>query len=135
MRKEIYITESDKERLSKIIEAEIKRGNMLDKPMKMLAEEINNAMVVSSRQVPQDIITMNTRALLHLDHEDLDITLVYPGEADWASNKMSVLSPIGTAILGYKAGDTVEWEVPSGITQIYIKAVLYQPEASGDYHL
>ena len=78
---------------------------------------------------------MNTRALLHLDHEDIELTLVYPEDADLAKNKMSVLSPIGTAILGYKAGDIVEWEVPSGITQIHIKGILYQPEASGDYHL
>ena len=135
MRKEIYITEIDKERLSKIIDTEIKIGNILDKTNKKLSDEINNAIVVSSRQVPQDIITMNTRALLYLDNEDLELTLVYPEEADFANNKMSVLSPIGTAILGYKVGDTVEWEVPSGITQIHIKGVLYQPEASGDYHL
>ena len=135
MRKEIYITEIDKERLSKIIDTEIKIGNILDKTNKKLSDEINNSIVVSSRQVPQDIITMNTRALLYLDNEDLELTLVYPEEADFANNKMSVLSPIGTAILGYKVGDTVEWEVPSGITQIHIKGVLYQPEASGDYHL
>ncbi len=135
MRKEIYITEIDKERLSKIIDTEIKIGNILDKTNKKLSDEINNAIVVSSRQVPQDIITMNTRALLYLDNEDLELTLVYPEEADFANNKMSVLSPIGTAILGYKVGDTVEWEVPSGITQIHIKGVLYQPEASGDFHL
>ncbi len=135
MRKEIYLTEIDKERLKKIIDTEIKSGNVLDKPMKKLSEEIDNAIVVNTQQIPQDIITMNTRALLYLDHEDIEITLVYPEEADWDNNRMSVLSPIGTAILGYKVGDTVEWEVPSGITQIYIKNVLYQPEASGDYHL
>ena len=135
MRKEIHITEFDKEILSKLIDAEIKSGNMLDKPMKKLSDEINNAIVVSSRQLPQDIITMNTRALLHLDHEDIELTLVYPEEADLASNKMSILSPIGTAILGYKVGDTVVWEVPSGVTHIFIKEILYQPEASGDYHL
>jgi len=135
MRKEIYLTEIDKERLRKIIDTEIKSGNVLDKPMKKLSEEIDNAIVVNTQQIPQDIITMNTRALLYLDHEDIEITLVYPEEADWDNNRMSVLSPIGTAILGYKVGDTVEWEVPSGITQIYIKNVLYQPEASGDYHL
>ena len=135
MRKEIYITENDKERLNKLIDAEIKSGNMLDKPMKKLYDEINKAIVVGSRQVPLDTITMNTRALLHLDHEDIELTLVYPEDADLAKNKMSVLSPIGTAILGYKAGDIVEWEVPSGITQIHIKGILYQPEASGDYHL
>lgn len=49
--------------------------------------------------------------------------------------KISVLAPIGTAMLGYRAGDTFSWQVPAGIRRIKILAILYQPEASGDYHL
>jgi regulator of nucleoside diphosphate kinase len=135
MLKEIYITDLDRERLKSIIDAELKSGHMLDKSMKKLDEEINNAKVVNSRQIPQDIITMNSRALLHLDREEFEVSLVYHEEADWSNSKMSVLSPIGTAILGYRVGDTVEWEIPSGIAQIQIKDLLYQPEACGDYHL
>lgn len=135
MLKEIYITDIDKERLKSIINAEIKSGNMLDKSMKKLDEEINKAKVVNSRQIPQDIITMNSRALLHLDREEIEVSLVYPEDADWSNNKMSVLSPIGTAILGYGIGDIVEWEVPSGVAQIQIKDLMYQPESCGDYHL
>lgn len=135
MLKEIYITESDKLRLKNIIETEIKRGNALDKSMKKLDEEVNSAKVVNSQQIPRDVITMNSRALLNLDDEEIEISLVYPEDADLSENKMSVLSPIGMAILGYKAGDTVEWEVPSGVAQIQIKDIMYQPEAFGDYEL
>ncbi len=135
MPKTIYITEADKAKLKEIIDAELKSTHALDKSMKKLDEEIDNANVVDSQQIPQNVITMNSRAVLHLNQEDIDVSLVYPEDADWSANKLSVLSPIGTAILGYKEGDYVEWEVPSGKTQIHIKKVTYQPEASGDYHL
>ena len=51
------------------------------------------------------------------------------------AGKVSVLAPIGTALLGYRAGETVEWEVPGGVRRLKIEQVLYQPEAAGDYHL
>lgn len=133
--REIFITENDKKKLRMIIDNEIKSGNTLDKSMKKLDEEIRRATVVDSGQIPGDVITMNTRVLLKMDQEEIEASLVYPEDADWSNNKLSVLSPIGTAILGYRVGDTVEWEVPSGVTQIQIKKILYQPEASGDYHL
>lgn len=135
MPKDIYITEVDKERLRKIIDHELKSTHRLDPAMKKLEEEIENAKVVASRQIPRDVITMNSQAVLHLNGEDIEVSLVYPEDADWGSSKMSVLSPIGTAILGYQEGDIVEWAVPSGNTQIHIKQVSYQPEACGDYHL
>jgi regulator of nucleoside diphosphate kinase len=135
MPKEIYITNPDKVRLKAIIETELKNNHTLDKAMKKLDEEIDSATVVDSCQIPRDVITMNSRALLHLSGEDIDATLVYPDDADWNEGRLSVLSPIGTAILGYREGDDVEWEVPSGKTRINIKKVTYQPEACGDYHL
>jgi regulator of nucleoside diphosphate kinase len=135
--KDIYITKADKAKLKEIIEAELKSSHMLDKSMKKLDEEINNAHVVDSDAIPRDLITMNSSVVLHLNDEDKDIeaSLVYPEDADWSAGKLSILSPIGTAILGYREGDSVEWEVPSGKTEITIKKIIYQPEASGDYQL
>jgi regulator of nucleoside diphosphate kinase len=135
--KDIYITKADKAKLKEIIDAELKSSHMLDKSMKKLDEEINNAHVVDTDKIPRDVITMNSRVVLHLNDEDKDIeaSLVYPEDADWSAGKLSILSPIGTAILGYREGDSVEWEVPSGKTEIKIKKVIYQPEASGDYQL
>ena len=60
---------------------------------------------------------------------------VFPKEADIDRGRLSVISPVGTAILGYTEGDTIEWKVPSGKRRIKIEKVLYQPEAAGDYHL
>ena len=131
----IYITKTDKVKLKIFIDDAMKNGKMLDKSMRKLEEEIENADVVDSSGIPQNIITMNSRAILHLNQEDIEVSLVYPEDADLSTNKLSVLSPIGTAILGYREGDRIKWEVPSGVTEIEIKKVTYQPEASGDYHV
>jgi len=66
---------------------------------------------------------------------ELEYTIVYPHEADYANGKISVLAPIGTALLGYREGDTVEWQVPGGRRRLKIDAVIYQPEASGNFAL
>jgi regulator of nucleoside diphosphate kinase len=80
---------------------------------------------------------MNSRVRLRdLDSgEQMEVSLVYPAAADVKSNKVSVLAPIGTAILGYRTGDTIDWEVPAGLRRLKVEDVLYQPEASGDYSL
>jgi len=87
--------------------------------------------------VPPDVITMNSRVRLYdLDaDEELIFTLVFPEDADPAENKISVLAPIGMAMLGYRVGDTFEWEVPAGISRLRVLEILYQPEAAGDYDL
>jgi regulator of nucleoside diphosphate kinase len=84
-----------------------------------------------------DVITMNSKVcLVDLETADEDIiTLVLPEDADHAENKISILAPIGTAILGHRVGDTFEWKVPAGLIRMKVKELLYQPEASGDYHL
>jgi regulator of nucleoside diphosphate kinase len=62
-------------------------------------------------------------------------SLVFPTEANFAEGKISVLAPIGTAILGYKRGDTIEWPVPSGLRRLKVEEILYQPESAGDHDL
>ncbi len=132
---EIYITEMDRDRLIKIIESEQHSNKMPTQSIQSLEGEINKAIIVKPRHVPKNVITMNSRALLHFDNQEKEVSLVYPHEANLDAHKMSVCSPVGTAILGYREGDIIEWEVPSGITEIYIKKLIYQPEAAGDYHL
>ena len=68
-------------------------------------------------------------------HEEMVYTLVFPQAADVTQSKISVLAPIGTAMLGYRSGDTFMWQVPDGVRRLQVKQVLYQPEASGDFHL
>jgi regulator of nucleoside diphosphate kinase len=65
--------------------------------------------------------------------EEMTYTLVFPEDADVSQGKISVLAPIGTAMLGYRVGDTFEWDTPGGKRSIQVKRVIYQPEASGDY--
>jgi len=80
---------------------------------------------------------MNSRVhLVDLDtQEEMVYTLVFPQDAEISQSKISVLAPIGTAMLGYRVGDTFTWQVPDGVRRLQVKKVLYQPEASGDYHL
>jgi regulator of nucleoside diphosphate kinase len=62
-------------------------------------------------------------------------SLVFPDDADSNKGKISILAPVGTAMIGYGTGDIIEWKVPAGLRTLKVDAVLYQPEASGDYHL
>jgi len=66
---------------------------------------------------------------------EMDISVVFPSEADSEQGKISVLAPIGTALLGYRVGDVVEWKVPGGLRRLKVERILYQPEAAGHYHL
>jgi regulator of nucleoside diphosphate kinase len=60
--------------------------------------------------------------------------LVYPADADMAHGRLSVLAPVGTAILGYRRGDVIEWPVPAGLRRLRVEEVLYQPERAGALH-
>lgn len=132
---QIYITENDKFRLNELIVEELYMDKQMGIIIRDLKLEINRAKVVDSTQVPKDVITMNSRVLLCLNGDDMEISLVYPQDADEAKSNLSIFSHIGTAILGYSEGDKIEWEIPSGTAEIHIKKILYQPEAAGDYHL
>ena len=100
-----------------------------------LEHEIERALVVDPRHVPHDVVTMNSRALLQLDDAEVEVALVYPEEADERAGKLSVSTSIGTAILGCRQGDALDWRIGGRTSRIRIASVLYQPEAAGDFHL
>ena len=102
-----------------------------------LNEEIERAKIVEPQKVPKDVITMHSRVKIHnMDiNKSMEVQLVYPEEADMKAQKISVFAPIGTALLGFRKGDIIEWEVPKGKTMIKIEDILYQPEAAGDFNL
>jgi regulator of nucleoside diphosphate kinase len=102
-----------------------------------LLGELNRAQIVAPQEIPGDVITMNSQAiLLDLDTQEEEIyTLVYPENANSTEGKVSILAPIGTAMLGYRVGDMFEWEVPAGKRRLKVGKILYQPEAAGDYEL
>jgi regulator of nucleoside diphosphate kinase len=126
---DICITEVDQARLRDLVES----GQAA--AVFELEHEIERAIVVDPRRVPREVITMNSRALLRLDHENVEVALVYPGDADDCDGRLSVCSGIGTAILGYREGDAFDWRTPGRTCRIRIEKVLYQPEAAGDFHL
>ena len=101
-----------------------------------LEAELNRAIIVDADKIPPDIVTMNSKAYLRdMDTgKDEFYQLVYPEDADIEQNKISILAPIGTAILGYKVGDIIEWKVPAGLRKLKIKKILYQPGAAKEHH-
>ena len=133
--KTIRITEFDLERLKKLLNeakyTEYRKSQYLEK----LQMELSRAEIVSPQNVPGGVITMNsTVCLLDLDTGEEEIyTLVFPEDAELGQGKISILAPIGTAMLGYEVGDVFEWEVRAGKRRLRVEKILYQPEASGDY--
>ncbi|KAB2921151.1 MAG: nucleoside diphosphate kinase regulator [Bacteroidetes bacterium] len=130
----IFITATDHTRLMQLLTASnpgSERSSLRD-----LVSELKRAVIVPSDRIPPDIVTMRSRVRIadRATGEESEVTLVFPKEADVDRGLISVLAPVGTALLGYRAGDTVEWKVPAGVRSIEIREILYQPEAAGDMH-
>ena len=135
--KVIYITDSDKKRLKQLIREARASGSEHEIYIEKLEGELNRGKIVKSKEIPKDVITMNSKVHLKdlATREEMIYWLVFPGDADPDQNKISILAPIGTALIGYRVGDVIEWKVPAGLRKLKVLEVLYQPEAAGDYHL
>ncbi len=130
----LYITTKDAEKLRELIREAFRSDYRGSEYLKKLSAEMEKASIVEPAQVPADVITLNSTARL-VDQETLEemvYTLVFPEDADSARGRISILAPIGTAMLGYKTGDTFEWDTPGGKRSLLVKEILYQPEAAGD---
>lgn len=103
----------------------------------LLERELSRAIVVKPTQVPATVVTMNSRVeVLYLDTDERrSLTLVFPPTAGVDASRVSVLAPLGTALLGSREGDTVEWETPRGVRRVCVERVVYQPEAAGRFDL
>jgi regulator of nucleoside diphosphate kinase len=135
--KPIQITEFDRHRLQQLLEDASRTNFRGREDLAGLQAELARAEIVAPRTVSHNVITMNsTVVLLDLEMGDEETyTLVFPEQADIAAGKISVLAPIGTAMLGYEVGDVFEWVVPAGTRRLQVKEIIYQPEAAGDFHL
>ena len=93
--------------------------------MQELREELERAVVLSSEDLPADVVTVGTRVRVRdvKSGERREMTLVYPEHADVDARRISVLAPLGTALLGYREGDEVEWVMPGGLTRLDIERV------------
>lgn len=126
---DLIITDTDLERLQPVLEQH-------DTPAaESLATELERATIVAQREVPADVVTMNSEVL----YEDCEtgarrtVRVVYPRDADATRGHVSVLAPIGSALLGLRAGQAIDWQLPAGRKRVRVVEVRYQPEASGDF--
>jgi regulator of nucleoside diphosphate kinase len=132
----IIMNAADHEELSCAIVAAGKLSDRARAEITALRSELERAEIVVPDEVPPDVITMNSRAqLLDLDtNERMEFTLVFPAEADIEEGKISILAPLGTAMLGYRVGDEFEWAVPYGYRRLRVTRIEFQPEATLDRH-
>ena len=125
---EIIITDVDLQRLLHVLD-------LHDTPASdALATELHRAVVVTRANVPADVITMNSEVTYEdcVTAQRRTVRVVYPKDADATNGRVSVLAPIGSALLGLRIGQEIEWQVPTGTKRIRVVDVRYQPEAAGD---
>ena len=122
----IIVTAADAEKLKELIRNAQRGEYRQSKYLEMLSGELARATIIDKGAVPQDVITMHSQAVLTEINtgEELELTLVFPNEADPIEGKISVLAPIGTAMLGYRVGDVFEWETPGGMQRLRVEKVM-----------
>lgn len=129
----IIVTETDLDRLRRLLDHQ---GD--SETADMLEAELGRAEVVASEAVPPNVVTMNSTVVF----EDVqtgdrrEVTLVYPQDASASTGRVSILAPVGAALLGLSVGQSIDWPLPNGRTkQLRIVEVKYQPEAAGHFTL
>src|SRR3954452_11059261 len=129
----LIISRADRESLEALIDTARMDSRVREDYLAALEGELSRARVVPAGRVPADVVTMNSVVRLRdLDSDETEeYELVYPKDADTENNRISVLAPIGTAILGYRLGDVIEWPVPAGLRRLRVEEVLFQPERAG----
>ena len=127
---EIIINAHDAERLHSVLD------HAVGQTAEQLEMEIARARLLPANCIPPQTVTMRSVVQFHLSTtgQVLEKRLVYPRELQDPATQVSVLSPVGAALLGLSEGDSIEWQVPEGrMVSISVQAVLYQPEAHGEY--
>ena len=134
----IWLTQYDLGRLRRLIADLTQRARGMEAGVDALEEMLDLGRVVPPQEIPQDIVTMNSKVVFEdlESREQREAVVVYPQDADPQSGKISVLSPVGIALLGLGEGAKTELPLPHGRTaHIRIREVSYQPEAHGEYAL
>ncbi|MCC6423928.1 MAG: nucleoside diphosphate kinase regulator [Phycisphaerales bacterium] len=134
--KDVTITDADFDRLRHLVDSPRYRG-VQSAATADLKEELGRGRIVAPNSVPKAVVTMRSQVKVRdmkLDETET-YTLVYPEEADINEDKLSVLAPLGRALLGCHVGQVIEFNAPGGKRKLKIEKILYQPEAAGDFHL
>ena len=119
------------------IEALLEDPRNADIDTSKLEAELARAQVVEPGQMPADVITMNSTARFRdeASGDEREMTLVYPSGADGSNDKVSILAPVGSALLGLRVGQVIDWPLPGGrSTRLQVLGIRYQPEAAGEFH-
>jgi regulator of nucleoside diphosphate kinase len=121
----IVMRESDARMIRGLLAARAKQSNRDQEHLEQLRTELERAVVLDSGQVPTDVITIQTRVrvLDRTSGKRHEFVLVFPADADVAANRISVLAPLGTALLGYREGDEVQWLMPGGLRRLRVERV------------
>ena len=129
----IVITEADFERLGALLASEFAKAISPVEYLDDLRDELKKARIVRPHKVPRNVVTMNSTVTLRdLETGEREAyTLVYPDQADIAHHRLSVLAPVGTAILGQRVGEEIKWKVPYGWRRLKVQRVVSQPEREG----
>ncbi|SFJ54244.1 GreA/GreB family elongation factor [Desulfomicrobium apsheronum] len=134
----ITITSLDAERLEILLDS-LPKGGFAGKAD--LEDELDRAIIVDPKNVPPNVVTMNSTVKFKLmpAGEEFCLTLVYPGSsgpADAPGSTISILAPVGSALLGLSIGDEIQWPRPGGgILQVRIEEIVFQPERAGEFDL
>ena len=134
--RDVVVTAMDYQRLRKLIQ--IARDTRDRDAAEALADELDRAEVVPVERIAGNVVTMNSRVAFRDEEtgESRDVSVVYPEDSDPARGRISVLAPVGAALLGLSVGQTIDWQLPHGRLKRYrVVEVVYQPEAVGHLHL
>ncbi|MUI16059.1 nucleoside diphosphate kinase regulator [Massilia dura] len=134
MKPKIVVSSLDMDRLEALLDA---LPAAQAQAQQALFEELSRAEVVEPEDMPPDIVTMNSRVRFVIDNaaEEFDLSLAYPKDMDGSADKLSIMTPVGNALLGLKVGDSIEWHRPDGATfEVAVRAIEWQPERAGELH-
>lgn len=131
-RRRIYITKSDAERLNNLLEHGLRHDHRNRANLLVLRDELKRAIIVEPDEVEPDVVTLHsTVSIMDLQNEEVfEFTLVFPEELASVYEGVSVVAPLGAAVLGYKEKDIIRFQTPGGQRRIRIERLLFQPEAA-----
>lgn len=128
----IVVTEADARRLRGLLAARRDSSLRDEAHLDELESELERALLVTTDAVPRDVVVMDSAVRVRdlSNDEPREYTLVYPAEADLDAGRISVLAPLGTALLGFREGDEVEWLMPGGLRRLRIERVRSRHETA-----
>ena len=135
MQPSIIVSSNDLERLEGLLALPAFRSRS---DLDGLRNELERADVRDPKDMPADVITMNSRARFLEENtgREYELTLAYPKDADAEARRVSIFSPAGSALLGLSAGQVIDWKTPDGnAIRLQVLEVTWQPEANGQFDL